>query len=91
MTREWRNEFMESLKNTTGIILHNAVVFYYSPISRMTCQRNMLSTDKMEVDKWLQEVEITYKQDNITFISYIDGEYNDSFGTTFDLFDDLGK
>ena len=77
MTKQWAKEFMDNLSRGADII-HNAVIFYYSPVSRMSAQRNVMSTDIAEVYVWLQKTIEYYGDLDYTFAAYVDGNLEDS-------------
>lgn len=92
MNRTEAKEFMKKIQTTSSIALHSAVIFYYDQFTRMTAQRNILSTDINEVDDWFWKVVTEYKKMNFTFVGYIDGYIKESnhghLGSTLALFQD---
>lgn len=59
---------------------NNAIIFYCSPITNEVESRDMMSTSYNEVVLWAQQLEKFYKEINVSYVVYVNGEMFDSYG-----------
>ena len=77
MKRATAREMINTLMKTG---YNNAIIFYRSPITNEVESRDMMSTSYNEVVLWAQQLEKFYKEINVSYVIYVNGEMFDSYG-----------
>ena len=77
MKRATAREMINALMKTG---YNNAIIFYHSPVTNEIESRDMMSTSYSEVLLWAQRKDTSYKNDNISYAIYVNGEMFNSYG-----------
>ena len=82
-----KTEYIDILNNSTRLAqnnsLHCAVIFLFSPVSKMIETKLIYSPERFECIKWLHGIASNYNRIDIDYIAYLDRNLECDNGNIF--------